>query len=77
MHLVLSRPILPATTYEHMRPTLGKERDCLQSTGPKMNVLEMGLNKVYKSRRSGLLMNDTRYSAALLTVNKQLLCRTY
>ena len=58
MHLVLSRPMLRATTYDHKRRTLGKERDYSQSTGLKMNVLEMGLNKVFKSRGSGLLMND-------------------
>ena len=39
------------TTYEHMHPTLRKERDYSQSLGPKMNVLEMGLIKVYKSKQ--------------------------
>ena len=65
------------TTYEHMHPTLGKERDCSQSFGPKMNVLEMGLIKVCKSRQNGLVMKNTSYSFPLLTVNKEVLCRTY
>ena len=61
-----------------MRPTLRKERDsCLQSTGSKMNVLEMGLTKVYKLRQSGLLMNESRYSVGLLIVNIQVLYITH
>ena len=42
-----------------------------------MNVLEMGLTKVYKLRQSGLLMNESRYSVGLLIVNIQVLYITH